>query len=139
MIARIARAALAAGVLVGILAWGALQVRAVPILLQAEAYEQSAPGAAGHATHAEGTPATDHHNEGWRRHAKTFLTTILTGVGYAFLLVGAIMISSRPVDARSGALWGACGFVAFSAAPALGLPPVLPGMETAELGARQIW
>ena len=135
MIARIARAALVAGALAGILAWAALQSRAVPILAEAERYEQAAPGAAGHAAHAAG----DAHASGWRRHALTFLSTVIIGVGYGFLLVGAIVLSGRPVDARQGALWGLGGFVAFAAAPALGLPPELPGMAAADLGARQIW
>jgi cobalt transporter subunit CbtA len=36
-------------------------------------------------------------------------------------------------------VWGAAGFAIFTLAPAAGLPPELPGMEAAELGARQIW
>lgn len=134
MIARIARAALVAGALAGILAWAALQSRAVPILAAAERYEQAAPSVADHA-HVAG----DAHVSGWRRHALTFLSTVIIGVGYGFLLVGAIVLSGRPVDARQGALWGLGGFVAFAAAPALGLPPELPGMAAADLGARQIW
>lgn len=144
MIARIARAALMAGALAGVLAWAAHQWRAVPLIVHAERYEQSAPAhsAAPHAhespAHAP-TAAGESHDEGWRRHARTFLTTIVTGIGYGFLLVGAIVLSGRPVDARTGALWGASGFVAFAAAPALGLPPELPGMAAAELGSRQAW
>jgi cobalt transporter subunit CbtA len=40
---------------------------------------------------------------------------------------------------REGLLWGLGGFVVFTAAPGLGLPPELPGMPVAELTARQIW
>ncbi len=143
MIARIARPALVAGALAGILAWAAHQWRAVPLIAQAELHEQGAAAGPAQATHSHGgapaaAPARDDH-EGWRRHARTLLTTIVTGIGYGFLLVGAIVLSGRPVDARQGLLWGLGGFVAFAAAPALGLPPELPGMASAELGARQAW
>jgi cobalt transporter subunit CbtA len=43
------------------------------------------------------------------------------------------------MDARTGLLWGLAGFIAFAAAPAFGLPPEVPGMAAAELGARQAW
>ena len=43
------------------------------------------------------------------------------------------------IDARSGLLWGAAGFAVFALAPAIGLPPELPGMSAAELAARQQW
>lgn len=146
MIARIARAALVAGALAGVLAWAAHQWRAVPVIIQAEVHERAAPSPSSPApaAHAhDGAPSAaahgDHGDEGWRRHARTFLTTIVTGIGYGFLLAGAIILSGRPMDARAGALWGAAGFVAFAAAPALGLPPELPGMAAAELGPRQAW
>ncbi len=152
MIARIARTALIAGAAAGILAWGAHQLRAVPLILQAETYEQAeehaqaahehaataptatAPAAPGHAAHAD-----SHADDSWRRYALGFLTSTLVGVGYAFVLVGAIVLSGRTVDWRAGALWGLAGFIAFAAAPALGLPPELPGMGAAPVGARQAW
>ena len=41
---------------------------------------------------------------------------------------------------RDGLLWGLAGFVVFTAAPGLGLPPELPGMPVAPLTARQtLW
>src|SRR3546814_2119210 len=40
---------------------------------------------------------------------------------------------------RRGLMFGLAGFVAFSLAPGLGLPPELPGMPAADLGARQFW
>ena len=36
-------------------------------------------------------------------------------------------------------MWGLAGFVVFTAAPGLGLPPELPGMPVADLTARQTW
>ena len=43
------------------------------------------------------------------------------------------------VDLKRGLLWGAAGFAVFSAAPAMGLPPELPGMQAADLEMRQLW
>jgi cobalt transporter subunit CbtA len=36
-------------------------------------------------------------------------------------------------------IWGLCGFLAVTLAPAAGLPPELPGMPAGDLVARQIW
>ena len=36
-------------------------------------------------------------------------------------------------------MWGMAGFATFTIAPALGLPPEVPGAMAAEIGARQIW
>lgn len=151
MITRIARTALVAGAVAGILAWGAHQLRAVPLILQAETYEQAAessasaaappaaPSPAPAASAHPGAQAAAHADNPLRRHAIGFLTSALVGIGYAFILVGAIVLRGRTVDWRAGALWGLGGFVAFAAAPALGLPPELPGMSAAAVGPRQAW
>jgi cobalt transporter subunit CbtA len=47
--------------------------------------------------------------------------------------------AGRPADARRGLLWGLAGYGVFAVAPALGLPPELPGMMAADLAARQVW
>jgi len=38
-----------------------------------------------------------------------------------------------------GVLWGLAGFIAFFAAPGIGLPPEIPGIEAAPLENRQGW
>jgi cobalt transporter subunit CbtA len=43
------------------------------------------------------------------------------------------------ITARSGIIWGLAGFIAIQMAPAMGLPPVLPGTIGAEVEARQAW
>ncbi len=48
-------------------------------------------------------------------------------------------LRGEPTNATLGVLWGAGGYVAFSLAPSLGLPPELPGTFTADLAARQLW
>lgn len=70
------------------------------------------------------------------------LADLLAGIGYALALTGAMAIADRrgaTIDLGRGVLWGAGGFLAFALAPALGLPPALPGAEAADLAARQLW
>ena len=55
------------------------------------------------------------------------------------MLVAVYLLRAKHVDINSGLLWGAAGFVVFSVAPALGQPPVLPGMTVAALESRQVW
>jgi cobalt transporter subunit CbtA len=49
-----------------------------------------------------------------------------------------MLLRGRP-GIKQGLLWGCAGFAAFSLAPALGLPPELPGAPAADLLARQTW
>ena len=77
--------------------------------------------------------------EGFQRNAFTVGANILTAIGFALLLTGVYAIRGRQVTWREGLLWGLAGFVVFTAAPGLGLPPELPGMPVAELTARQTW
>ena len=77
--------------------------------------------------------------EGFQRNAFTVAANILTAIGFALLLTGVYAIRGRAVTWREGLLWGFAGFIVFTAAPGLGLPPELPGMPVAELTARQTW
>lgn len=155
MFRRIMLTALLAGGLAGLTAFGLQAWKVVPLILEAEAYEQSAQ-AHGHsgiahenAQHDEAAmerAAAEHEQsaeiwapEDLERTAYTLLANLLTGIGFAALLVGAIALSGREVGPREGALWGLAGFAAFTLAPALGLPPELPGMMAADLVSRQGW
>lgn len=130
--------ALVAAVIAGLAAFAVQSVRVVPLILAAEAYEEAAPvpaSPAGHTHEAEAwEPA-----EGFERQAYTALADVLVAFGFALILVGLFALRGRPVDARQGLLWGLAGFAVFSLAPALGLPPELPGSQAAELGLRQLW
>jgi cobalt transporter subunit CbtA len=55
------------------------------------------------------------------------------------LLVAASELAGGIRDWRQGVFWGLAGFAVFTLAPSLGLPPELPAMPAAELGARQLW
>ena len=76
---------------------------------------------------------------GLERTVYSTLANIIAGIGFALILVACIALTGRPVDGRAGVLWGIAGFAAINLAPALGLPPEVPGAMAAELGARQGW
>jgi len=146
MIRNLLLAAIAAGMLAGVVATAAQSVKVIPLILEAETYETAGEAAAAPAhSHDAATPAHSHDAEAWgpedgiERLAYTLLANILAGVGFACVLGAAIMFSNRQVSLRTGAVWGAAGFLVFSLAPALGLPPELPGTEAADLTARQGW
>ena len=131
--------ALGAGALAGVLVFAAHMMTTSPLILAAEVYE-TAPHSHG-STAAAGDVASNAEaaRAGWQRGAYTLLADILTSIGFAFVLVGAIALSGREIDWRRGLIWGLCGFAAASVAPALGLATELPGMQAAELQNRQVW
>ncbi|MCW2243890.1 CbtA family protein [Azospirillum canadense] len=149
---RLFLAAVVAGVLSGTAASVVQQVTTVPLILEAERYETvpapvAAPAAtaehaqspAGH-VHAAPAPAEEvTAAEAFQRVGLTVVANLLVGVAYGLLLAGTMLLVGAPVDARRGLVWGIGGFVAFALAPAVGLPPELPGMGGAELEARQAW
>ena len=105
------------------------QAFVVPSILQAELIE-----AGGSAHHAVGAAV----HAGIERTAFTVLFNWLTAFGYALLL--AVCFGwTRTIGWRAGLWWGIAGFVSFALAPALGLPPELPGTHAADLAARQTW
>jgi cobalt transporter subunit CbtA len=116
-----------------------------PLILQGETYEEAAE-ALPHHHEAEAANTGHHHDEdewkpqnGWQRTLLTFAANLLLGVGYAFVLVALYLLWREPKNALGGALFGLAGFAVFFVAPALGLPPELPGTAAAELGSRQQW
>jgi cobalt transporter subunit CbtA len=142
MISRALLSVIFAGVIGGVLVTGAQQLRVAPLILHAETFE----GEVVEHTHSESTPVGHaHEEEGWvpadglERTLYTGMSNIVTGVAFALLLVAVYLLRGKPVDFNTGLLWGVAGFVVFAGAPALGLPPELPGMTAAVLEARQAW
>jgi len=128
-------AALVAGLIGGLLFFAAQAFTTRPLIEQAEVLEQAEAAHDHGAVHAhEWEP-----QEGLERALFTLAADILIGVGFAFLLVGAIGLADRPMSPGAGLLWGLAGFAVFVAAPALGLPPDPPGGHPADLVARQLW
>lgn len=77
--------------------------------------------------------------DGLERTFYTSLSSILTGFGFGLMLLAAMLLGARRIDATTGLQWGLGAFAAVALAPALGLPPELPGSAAAELVARQTW
>jgi cobalt transporter subunit CbtA len=78
--------------------------------------------------------------EGLERVAFTALASLVSGVGYALVLV-ALMLAAGAAPTRETCLrWALAGYVAVNLAPAVGLPPELPGMGAGgPLVLRQAW
>lgn len=133
MFQRIFFAAVVSGVIAGLFATAVQSTQVIPLIYEAEKYEQREPIP---------IPQTheDHSGEGGdsSRLALTLVSNVVSGVGFALLLIGCIALRGE-VDWRRGILWGMGGFVVFSLAPAVGLPPELPGIDAASLPHRQLW
>ena len=140
MFGRIVQTALLAGLMAGLFAWGAHMVKTTPLIVAAEVYENAQPAAAQHPP-APATPEAKawEPEDGLERNLYTLLADVIAGIGFAFMLTGAIVLSGREVDTYRGAVWGLAGFAAVYVAPSLGLAPELPGMQAAALTARQAW
>jgi cobalt transporter subunit CbtA len=67
------------------------------------------------------------------------LADILAALGFALVLAAVSVLAGIDITLRNGLLWGLGGFIATALAPSFGLPPELPGMPAADLGARQVW
>lgn len=131
----------------------------VPLILKAEVYEQAGGGhthdhAAAPVANATDTDAMTRaapaeaaapEDEGWapadgfERFAFNVVANVVTGIGFALILVAASEFAGGIGNWRHGLFWGLAGFAVFTLAPNLGLPPELPAMPAADLAQRQIW
>ena len=110
---------IAAGILTAILQ----QVFLIPMILRAEALELG---------------GAEHVHHGLDRVVNTALFDCLGAFGFALLLATACAWRGAR-SWKQGLVWGIAGYASFALAPALGLAPELPGVESAALVARQIW
>ena len=165
MLKNLILSAAAAGVAAGLFTAVVQHVTTTPIIIEAEKYEG---GGASH-DHAAGTPAHDHgaasdasapaistpaedlsavavvEEEEWApadgiaRTLYTSLATTVMGIGFGLALLGAMSLAGVGINARTGLAFGVAGFIAVALAPAMGLPPEIPGSGAAELSTRQFW
>lgn len=113
----------------------------------ADAHQHAHDQAASAATPPNAAADAGHHHDegGWEpadgaeRTAFTLLANVLTAFGWALVLAGIFALRGRPIDWRTGLLFGLAGFVSVLLAPSLGLPPEVPGTPAADLSDRQIW
>jgi len=116
---RIVYAAAPAALIAGLLLSAMQLVEIVPLLRKAETFEVGGHG-----------------------HAPFIGATVLANVAIAAsfaLFVAAAMTLRGDHGWRRGLLWGLAGYAVFFVSPALGLPPELPGTESAPLASRQAW
>jgi cobalt transporter subunit CbtA len=147
MIGRIVLAALVAGLLAGFVLAGIQQVRLTPLIAQGETYEKAADGEQppcretmpGMKTCGDGGAPPWQPAEGISRTLFTSAASMLAGAGYAIVLTGISLLSGVPITKGNGMIWGLCGFLAAALAPAMGLPPEVPGMPESDVSARQLW
>lgn len=128
--------ALVTGLLSGILAAGLHFATTVPLIAQAEIFEHRSSA---HATEGDEDHAHDTSQSDSQRALLTLVAMVLTFIGFALVIAAAGAASGSLQGWRSGLLWGLAGFIAFTVAPGIGLPPELPAMPAAELEARQVW
>jgi len=146
MFRAIVYAAVLSGIISGIFVSAVQAVRVVPLILEAEKYEAAASADVGSGNERDVGAGLESGDEDkvwapdgvFERIAFTVSANLLAAIGYALLLAAAFAATGSG-DWHSGLLWGLGGFAAFALAPALGLPPELPGAAAAELGARQAW
>lgn len=139
-------AALVAALCAGLVTSAFQAWRVTPLIFAAEAYEGGEAEAHDH--EAEAAPAAEAHahdadewapQDGFERTAYTLVSNLLMAAGYA-LIIGAVSVAfNLPITFANALYWAFGGFAAFSLAPALGLPPGMPGMPVADTFARQVW
>lgn len=148
MLIRYLLATLAAGLLAGLLVTPVMYLKTVPLIIQAETYEDAGGGhshdeAVAAAPHDHAAPAAEAEEEGaelpFGRLGNTLLANLVAGAGFALLLGGVALLAGRRITVRNGIYWGIAGFFAMAFLPALGLSPELPAMPAADLAQRQLW
>jgi cobalt transporter subunit CbtA len=77
------------------------------------------------------------------RDGLSLIFSMLIYTGYAIILIAAMLLreqeSETNITFHQGIIWGVSGFFVVHLAPAISLPPEVPGVATAELQLRQIW
>ena len=142
MLKRIAQTAGFSALLAALLLTLMQSLWVTPLILEAETYESVEP-VAEHG-HAATTAVHEHAEDSWapqdgvQRTLFTGLSNLVVAAGFALILAGLYSLRS-PGRTWQGLLWGLAGFATFSLAPAIGLPPELPGSAAADLTLRQYW
>jgi cobalt transporter subunit CbtA len=154
MISRMLTAACVAGFLTAVVVTILQAFATTPLIIKAEAFEQQAAIAApdravlvhAHMQQApapEGIADADHDEwkpaNGLSRLAFTGLATLVSGVGYALLLAALLLAAGSDLRVGQTLAWAVAGFITVNLAPAIGLPPELPGMGGEALATRQGW
>lgn len=151
MTTRLFTSALFAGLIAGLIAVLLQFTLVEALILEGEEYEKGGKSHFGgvlvinEALEADGSAAIEVEEEPEnlaKRYALTFFTNFIVFVGWGLIMVAgfaAVEHFGHVVTLKNGLLWGIGGFVAVHMAPALGLPPELPGTPASDLELRQFW
>lgn len=130
---RIALAAGVAGLVAGIVLTAVQQARIAPLICTAEILEEAGL-ATTRAEEAAPAPAPGD----TQRLLATGAANIVLGTGFALILTAGMTLRGHG-GWRAGLAWALAGYFVFFVTPSLGLPPGLPGMESAPLAQRTLW
>ncbi len=142
MLRQILTSAVFAGVAAGVLAALFQLWLVVPLIMEAELFES------GQRVHfaTDGSTQSDRSAPSvWAeplRHVYTIGFSAVTFTAYAFFMVAGFALAARAghvITLHRGLAWGLCGAIAVVIAPAVSMPPELPGAIGAEVGPRQMW
>ncbi len=138
---RILLAGIMAGLFAGAVGFAVQALKVTPLIHKAEIFEATAKARASLSEKPAGSVvlAALGRRHSLVRAGLTLAASLLTGAGFGLLLAGAIAFSGRDPTVMEGLLWGFAGFAVFTLAPALVLPPHLPGMAESDLATRQLW
>ena len=145
---RIIYSAILIGIVTGVVL-SCLQVVSLnPIIFAAESFEVDA-GSADTAADDHSGDDHEHSEDAWapadglERTAFTFLANVLASTGFAAILLAMMaqfwLARARNISWSQSLLWGLAGYLAVFVAPAIGLPPEIPGAVAAPVEHRQLW
>lgn len=142
---RIILSALLLGVLTGLLMSVFQYAGVTPIIIAAEQFEVlpvTPEGVQAH-SHDHGEAEAWVPNDGFERSAYTAVSNIFAAIGFSALLLSLMaqfqLQGRASLSPVKGLLWGLAGFAAVFAAPGIGMPPEIPGLEAAAIEHRQTW
>ena len=145
MIKQIFFTALLSGLLAGGVLTAIQSMGTIPLILEAEKYEDGA--LVDYTNNQELTLTHDEEEEeeeawspkdGAQRLFFTFLTNIFLATGFSFLLC-VVYLYLKEVTLLKGLISAGVGYLTFFVLPSIGLTPEVPGTLAASLEARQLW
>ncbi|MDG2313235.1 MAG: CbtA family protein [Alphaproteobacteria bacterium] len=138
MLTRMLQTGLFAGFITALIYSVIQSVTVTPLIYEAEQYERVS-SIDDRSIKAANTDKDIYFGEEIKRHFLTLLTNIVAAIGFAFLIVAGFVLSKRKINFTEGMWWGLSGYIIFILAPALGLPPEIPGSISSPVEGRQIW
>jgi len=130
-------AAAVTSLLAGILLTLVQQSQVIPLIEKAEVLESKQ-------AHHHDVAGEDHDHiwmpqQGVERQLYTALSNVVIALGFTLLMAAGVQLTRGKLNWKQGLLWGLSGFTVFFLAPAFSMTPELPGMESIDLGQRQLW